>query len=358
MSPLPSFRPIESGNHAVDIVSEAIRTHSPSPLLEFCNKPLNSGLHFTFPFGIWFRGQTTSAPVVPRIFRPAKRSKLLSPFDETSLYMHFQVRARDHISGELDDFDWLCLMQHYDLPTRLLDWSESILIALYFAVAEKHDGREIRGNTDGKLIILNAKQLNGCKTNRLSGFPGIYAPMSGHVWLRAIMPLFRTFKHWTSDAMASVRMHTTESMVGYEEYLATIAEHIHAVENKFKIARELKQRYKSICSELSLPVAVFPNRRGGRMTSQFSTFTIHGGKMYQDKPDRSEVRLPAPTSLETLNNKVDEVDKFLITIPVAHGCKEHIRKQLLALGIHEGTLFPEIDKQAKYIAGLWNYNVG
>ncbi len=74
-------------------------------------------------------------------------------------FRHRSIPYQDRILSS--DWEFLFLMQHYGVPTRLLDWSESPFIALYFAItdAEMH---EVAGvfSGDAAVWVLNTQAWN------------------------------------------------------------------------------------------------------------------------------------------------------------------------------------------------------
>lgn len=114
----------------------------------------------------WFRGQSQIWDLKPRIFRDEFLE--MRPDIEFILVEEFKKRSPPFLDGlPTSNLDWLFLMQHHGLPTRLLDWTESPLIALYFAVS-KHEKKP------GELWALNPDAMD--KQGNDIGLPALDNP--------------------------------------------------------------------------------------------------------------------------------------------------------------------------------------
>ncbi|MGZ3181684.1 MAG: FRG domain-containing protein [Telluria sp.] len=109
--------------------------------------------HRTVGKKMWYRGHGNSAwPLAPSIARRGNEPIV----EEFQFYKRFKQEAARVISEPpTDEWGWMFLMQHYGLPTRLLDFSENPLVALYFAVSSDKDE-----NAEGALIVLEPTTWN------------------------------------------------------------------------------------------------------------------------------------------------------------------------------------------------------
>lgn len=127
---------------------------------------------------LWYRGcGKVSHKLKPSLYRH-NGSKTIEDFMklEKRLLARFQQRSVPFHSRVLNDpWDWLFLMQHYGVPTRLLDWSESPLMALFFAVTLARHSLGSRGRPifieDASIWFLDPEQWNKCAVD-LKSFPG------------------------------------------------------------------------------------------------------------------------------------------------------------------------------------------
>jgi hypothetical protein len=106
---------------------------------------------------LWYRGAGRySYPLRPSLFRHSITDIVELLKLENKLMNRFKQRGFPFVQRLSDvKMEQLFFMQHYGLPTRLLDWSESPFIALYFAITSADVDDNGNYKEDAAVWLLN-----------------------------------------------------------------------------------------------------------------------------------------------------------------------------------------------------------
>ena len=234
------------------------------------------------PVGPWFRGQTRSYWTLrPRIYRDYQHSNLSIGELENEIREEFVIRApilSDTKPAGEDDWEWYFLMQHYGAPTRLLDWTEGALLGLYFAVKDNP------GYYDAAVWMLDPYEMN----RHVLGKDIVIPPSAAN-----IKPADkRLVKPWLPSRF-----------------------------DKLNLPRR--------------PVAVLPTHIARRISTQRSSFTIHGRNQ------------------DGLAGFQKGRDARLVKIIIPGYSVRSVQRELEASGIDEATIFPDLDGLGRSLSSKW-----
>lgn len=274
--------------------SESEEISSLKDLFENLEKDLESDDSYSY----YYRGHSNVDYVlVPYIYR---EKELIT--NENRIFKDIIAQNPSDFKGCASTFEKLVKMQHYSVPTRLLDITTNPLVALYFACLDDEK--------DGKLFRFEIK------TSEIKYYDSDAVSVVSNIAKRPI-----------EFGIEDIRDEDCKVFNTSDEILYLLHE-IKAEKPHFHDVIDSKDIERVFCVK-----PLMDNPRIIRQSGAFFLFGIDGIK-------------EKPAALK-YNYK---------TYTIRKEYKKNIRRQLEALGIDEGTLFPEIEHVAVHVKS--KYHVG
>ena len=255
-----------------------------------------------------FRGQRDASwPIVAGIFRPTFNELLEN--EKRAIRDLISVHPSEFANDETM-FDKLVRMQHFGLPTRLLDVSRNALVALYFATEPSPPRSK---PSDGMVTAFaippeREKYFDGDSVSCMANLANMTSEEKGEIY------------------------QLKESLIELpEDEQITKFNNDGVIKRLHQFIRSEKSYFQPIIRPIDLlqPYYVHPKMSNRRILAQSGAFILYG-------IDPSK-KFFFPHAIEETSFRVPQK------------AKEPIRKALANLGINESTLFPEIDKAAARI---------
>jgi len=245
---------------------------------------------------IWFRGEDSEKyNLVPNLYRKISKSEIpycqdilnpksISTVEQNIDTSFYRKSTAFFAKNRIANTPWnrYFLKQHYGVRTRLLDWTENALFALFFAVSSN-------SGENGKVWLLSPFKLNNYSLHKL-------------------YPSDKNFY----TILTCGKLKKKDNLINKNGELR---------------ASELLRKYYRLDfsnSEELYPLAIYPPHLDERMSSQQACFTLYGN------------------IVRGLDCN-DTQEKFLDCVYIDAVSKFDILKELRVLGISNYSIYPDLD---------------